>query len=123
MSAWEIVSGDTSRQEIPIRDYKGELVTDLASASEIKFQVKEEKKESGSPLISKDLVDGIEVDQPSEGYLRITLVPSDSAGIRPSERYVMAVEVKWSADRIHEYELEIDGKLTDRFVVRAGIIE
>jgi hypothetical protein len=122
MKAWTVIRGNTSQQEIPIKDKKGVLVDDLADATEIKFQVKEEKKESGSPLISKDLVDGIEVDQPSEGYLRITLAPSDSAGIRPSERYVMALQIKWLDVESYETKLRINGELTDKFIVKAGII-
>lgn len=122
MKAWIVIRGNTSQQEIPIKDKKGVLVPDLASAIAIKFQVKEERKESVSALISKDLVDGIEVDQPSEGYLRITLAPSDSQGIRPSERYVMALQIEWAGDDKYEVKLKINGKKTDKFIVEAGII-
>lgn len=123
MRAWTVIRGNTSQQEIPIKDKKGVLVTDLASATEIKFQVKEGRRNQESPLISKSKGDGIEVDQPSPGYLRITLVPSDSAGIRPSERYVMALQIKWVEDvESYETRLRINGELTDKFVVKAGII-
>lgn len=122
MTAWRIIQGNTYKQEIPIEDEKGVLVTDLASADTIKFQVKEKKEESESPLISKSKDSGIEVNQPEVGYLRITLVPSDTQDVRPSERYFMAVQVKWSEAKIYEYKLKIDGELTDKFTVRAGII-
>jgi len=121
MKAWIVVKGNTSQQEIPIKDKKGVLVPDLASAIDIKFQVKEEKKESMSPLISKDLVIGIEVDQPLEGWLRITLLPSDT-NIRPSERYVMALQIEWAGDDKYEVKLTISGQKTSKFVVEAGVI-
>lgn len=122
MKAWIVVAGNTSQQEIPIRDKKGELVDDLASAVAIKFQVKEKKEESEPPLISKDLVIGIEINQPSLGYLRITLLPSDT-NIRPSERYVMALQIEWSGDDEYEVKLTIGGQKTSKFVVEEGIIE
>lgn len=122
MTAWIVVAGNKTFQEIPIEDYKGDLVTDLASATEIKFQVKEKKEESESPLISKSKDNGIEVDQPEVGYLRITLDSSDTQDVHPSERYFMAVQVKWSEAKIYEYKLRIGGELTNKFIVRAGII-
>lgn len=121
MKAWIVIKGNTSQQEIPIKNKKGVLVPDLASAIDIKFQVKEKRKEAESPLIAKDLVAGIEVDQPLEGWLRITLSPSDT-NIRPTDLYVMALQIEWAGDDKYEVKLKINGKKTDKFIVEAGII-
>lgn len=119
--AWVVIKGNTSQQEIPIKNKKGELVDDLASASSIRFQVKEEREGSAPALISKSLENGIEVDQPSLGFLTITLLPSDTS-IRPSDLYVMALQIEWEGDDKYEIKLKINGNETDRFIVKAGVI-
>ena len=52
--------------------------------------------------IGKTKGDGIEVNVPSEGYLRITLLPADT-GIAVRE-YFMALQLKWSDDEVYEWK-------------------
>jgi len=121
MNAWVVREGNTSQQDFEIQDKNGNAVTDLASAASIKFQVKEKGKEKGSPLISKKVGDGIEIDTPIVGSLRITLLPSDTA-IRVGERYVMGCEINWGSDENYEVYVFLNGKETNQFVVKRNVI-
>lgn len=121
MNAWIVKKGNTSQQDFEIQDKHGNAVTDLASAVSIKFQVKELGEEEGSPLISKTELDGIEVDTPTVGCLRITLLPSDT-GIRVGERYVMGCEIEWGSDEKYEVYMYLNGKETNKFIVKEGVV-
>lgn len=121
MKEWIVKKGNTSIQNIPVKDKNGDLVEDLASTTEIKFQVKENKADV-TPKISKTkgVAGGIEVDTPSTGYVRITLKPSDT-NITVRE-YFMALEVKWSDVLLYETIIEIEGVETDVFRIREHMI-
>ncbi|MBA7659174.1 hypothetical protein ES703_67147 [subsurface metagenome] len=121
MNAWIVKTGNTSQQDFEIQDKNGKAVIDLASAVFIKFQVKRKGEEKGSPIISKVLGDGIEVDTPTLGCLRITLLPSDTS-IRPGERYIMGCEINWGSDENYEVFMFLNGKETNQFVVVESVI-
>ena len=121
MNAWIVKTGNTSQQDFEIQNKYGVAVKDLASAASIRFQVKERGKEKGSPIISKSLGDGIEVDTPTLGCLQITLLPSDTA-IRPGERYVMGCGVEWGSDEKYEVYMYLNGKETNKFIVEGNVV-
>jgi hypothetical protein len=118
---WEVIKGNSSVQDIPVYDKDDVLLTNLSSATEIKFQVKGSELEGISALIEKTDGDGIQVDIPSEGYLRITINPADTVDLDERE-YFMALQIKWSATTIYETILKIDGVQTKTFKVKKGII-
>lgn len=120
MIAWIVKKGNTSVQVLEVRDKDDNVVTNLSSATSIKFQVKEEEDETS--LISKTAGSGIEVDTPTQGSLRITILPTDTASLRSTDRYMMACEIEWSSTEKYEVYLYISGKETDRFVVEEHII-
>ena len=119
MSEWRVKKGNTSIQDILVKDRDNVTVTNLATASGIKFQVKEKKQ--NSKKIEKTKADGIAVDTPTTGYLRITLKPSDTA-ITP-KRYVMGLEITWSANEIYETRIYIDDNETYDFVIEQDTIQ
>jgi len=119
---WNIIRGNTSIQDIAIRDSDGVLVTNLAAAVEIRFEVKDE--EEGVALISKTAASagGIDVDTPSQGYLRITIDPADTFTLNPGN-YYMALQIMWSSALIYELKFrDSAGIETDRFVIEQDII-
>jgi len=119
---WKIIRGNTSIQDIAVRDKDGALVTNLAAAVEIKFAVKE--TEEGAELITKTAASagGIDVDTPSQGYLRITIDPADTFHIDPA-RYYMALQIMWSSVLIYELKFrDANGVETDRFEIEQDII-
>jgi len=120
MKQWIVKKGNTSVQDIPIYDKNGDLVTNLASVTAIKFQVKEGKEDT-TPKISKTLGSGIEVNTPSSGYVRITLIPTDTA-IDVGD-YYMALQITWSSTDEYETVLEIEGKETEGFRIKQDTIQ
>jgi len=119
MSKWKVKRGNTAIQDIEIQDKDGVTVTNLNEATEIKFQVKESKTALYSK-IEKTKGDGIEVDVPNTGWLRLTLLPEDT--ILVIKEYVMALQIKWTADEIWEIDLEINDEVTDVFEIVQDII-
>lgn len=121
MSAWRVLQGNTSIQDITVKDKDGALVTNLADAESIIFQVKE-KRSDETPKITKTKDDGIEVLADGDlGKLRITLNPADTEEMKPV-RYLMALQIKWSATLIYEIILSFDGEPTVWFQVCQDII-
>jgi hypothetical protein len=119
MGNWEVKKGKTSVQEIPICDRKGVLLQNLIAATAIKFQVKE-KKSDATPKISKTVGNGIAVDVPSKGYLRIDLTPTDT-NLQLGD-YFMALQIEWSKDEIYEIVLEIENEETEIFRIIEAMI-
>ena len=119
MSEWRVKKGNTSIQDILVKDRDGNTVTNLAATTSIKFQVKPRK--ANSVLIEKTKGAGIEVDTPTTGYLRITLKPSDTDN--NPKRYTMAIEAVWSADNKYETRIYIDDNETYDFVIEQDTIK
>jgi len=119
MSNWIVKKGNTSIQEILIQDKDGNNVINLATAIYIKFQVKQTKTTT-TVLIEKTMLDGIAVDAPSEGYLRITLKPTDT-NLTP-KKYYMGLEIKWSDTLLYEVTMVADGTETETFEVEQDIV-
>lgn len=117
MYFWEIVKGNTEVEEIPLYDNQGELVTNLSLASAVKFQIKTER--TGTPLVSKSLGDGIEVDQPEPGYIRLTLSATDT-DLDPGF-YVIGLQIEWN-DEIKEIEFLINNQKTRRLRILQDVV-
>ncbi len=113
ISIWEVIRGNTTIRDIPIYDKKGVLVQDLADAEKIHFHVCKNRECSG--IIQKEKDDGIEVNIPETGYLRITLLPVDTK--IPPLKYYVALQIKWSETRIYECIIKVDGQKTDRLEI------
>lgn len=119
MSAWRVKQQNTSIQVIEVKDRDDDLVTDMGDCTSITFQVKERK--SNSVLITKTVGAGVSVDDPSTGYLTITLLPTDTD--IDDKKYVMALELIWSPTVKYEARLYIDGNETYEFVIEKQTIE
>ncbi len=120
MSNWRVKQNNTSSQVIEVKDKDDALVTDMGSCSSITFQVKERR--SNSVVITRTIGAGsIVVDSPSTGYLTVTLLPTDT-NIDP-KKYVMALELVWSATLRYEARLYIDGNETYDFIIEKQTIE
>lgn len=119
MNRWRVKKGNTSVQEIEVRDKDNQLVANLADATDIKFQVKE-KPEDLTPMIEKTKDEGIAVDTPNTGWLRITLLPSDTD--IEGQVYFMALEIIWSPDEKYETRLYVNNGESDKFEIEENHI-
>lgn len=122
MAGWNVIKGNSSIQDIPIRDKNGDLLTDLAAATDIVFQVKTTKTAATAMIEKTAPAGGIEVDTPSTGYLRLTINPADTVN-EARGRYKMALQIKWSATKIYEVDLKINNLKTDEFVIKQDTIQ
>jgi len=122
MKFWTVKKGNKSVRDILIKDKDGNTVTNLDAATEIKFQIKE-KKEDAVALVAKTKGAGIEVNTPSEGYLRITLLPNDTGVLLDQGDYFMALQIKWSATDIYEVRIKIAGIVSENFRITQDIIQ
>jgi len=122
MSKWRVKKGNASIQDIPIYDRDGALLTKakLASATEIIFQVKA-TRDAASAVIEKKLSDAeIEINAPSDGWIRISLLPADTN--IAEDYYVMALEITFSETEKYEAILKIDDMETDTFQIEEQVI-
>lgn len=119
MGEWLVKKGNTSIQDIPIKDKDDVLVQNLASATSIRFQVKTTRLAS-TVIFEKTVSNGIQVNTPNLGYLRITLTPTDTD--IPVGRYVMALEIVWSPTLKYETRIEVDGRKTEVFRIEQDAV-
>ena len=117
---WRVKRGSASIQDIAVKDRDGNLVTNLDTASTIVFQIKTSRT-AASALIEKTKGAGIEVDTPSQGYLRITLTATDTA--QTIDDYYMALEIDWGSGVKYECILKISGVETEAFEIRQDTIQ
>lgn len=117
MSEWIIKKGNTAVQDIPIRDEDGDLVTNLAAATEIKFQIK--TLETGAALVERTDVVGIQVDTPDVGYLRLTLTATNTN--LPPRLYYMGLQITWGVE-VREVILMVDDLETERLRIIQDVV-
>ena len=75
---WQIIRGNTTVRDIPVYDKNGALVQNLDDAEEIYLHVLKERNRECNAIIQKNKSNGIEINVPEIGYLRITLLPSET---------------------------------------------
>jgi len=122
MESWIIKKGNKSVRDILIKDKDGNTVTNLADATEIKFQIKKNKTDVAA-LVEKTKGDGIEVLTGDDlGKLRITLLPVDTGTTLSVGDHFMALQIKWAATDIWEVNITIGGTKTERLRIRQDII-
>lgn len=108
----KIKKGNTFILEVPIYDRNGALVTTLAAATTIKFQLK--ASQEGTAIVEKTVGAGIVVDQPETGYVQITLDPADTA--QTPKKYIFGIEPVWTG-AVYEVFTKIDGSWDDEIEI------
>lgn len=97
----DVLKGNTVALRVLVKDQSRAVVTNLATATQIRYMVKVNKTDlDATALISKVLADGILVDTPSTGYIRIPLSSADmniAVGT-----YVQGLQLEWAGPVIQE---------------------
>lgn len=119
MNFWKIKRGNSSIQEIPIYNSRGFLIEDLDDVSTATFVIKE-KRDDDTALVTKTKGAGIQLDEPSPGYVKITLDPADT-NLWP-KKYFMALELLWLSGLKYEVIFKIDGQETEMMEILPQII-
>lgn len=113
--------GNTTTLQITVTDADGNLVTNLSTATAVKFMMKKSNKDPDSEaVVSKSLADGITVDDPSTGIVSVALTSSD-LDITP-QPYYAALQLEFGAT-INEIDLTEDSEDIDQIVIFQDIIE
>ena len=118
--SWKVKKGNTSIQDILVKDRDGDTVITLATATEIKLHIKTSETAAVASITKLKTTGGIVVDTPSTGYLRITLLQADTA--LTVAKYVMAIEIIWSDTSKYECRIYIDNKETKTFEIEQDIV-
>jgi len=107
--------------KVLVKDSEGTIISDLATATFVKFMVKETKTTpNAEAIITKSIGDGLTIDDPSTGYIKVVLTSVDtniSIGY-----YVMAIQIEYSPTNIQEINLSEEGSTTDAFEIYQDII-
>ena len=115
----KVKQGNTCVLQALIKDADGNTVTTLAQATEVLFKVID--RSSRVVKISKSLSDGIVVNSPSTGYIRVTLEPTDTEDL-VATMYLMGLQIKWSDTIIYEVDLSFSGKVTEYFELNDDVV-
>jgi hypothetical protein len=51
----------------------------------------------------------------------LTLLRSDTKDL-PAKLYYIALQIKWSAGKVYEVDLNVDGQVTDRFKLEQDVV-
>lgn len=115
-----VKKGNREIYDVALTDDDGDLLTDLASASAVKFHVKE-TAETATIKINKSIGSGIEINTPAIGYVRITFYPADTSSLDVKE-YVMGLQVEYSSTNHKEVDLRVKGEVTDVFEIEQDVV-
>jgi hypothetical protein len=116
--------GNTTFLGVAATDSDGNIITTLATANDIKFQLKETK--AGSAKISKDLSDGVTADRDKNnnvvvGSIRVVLTASDIDSLTPGTNYFISVQAEWT-NNIQEIWLTEDSQILEYITVKEDVI-
>ena len=111
-----IKKGNSATLTVAVRDGNKELIDNLSSATAILFMVKTSKTDPDiDAIISKSVGAGVTVDDPSTGYVKIELLPTDTD--QTINSYYMALQIEWGAASHYEIDLS-----DETFVITQDII-
>jgi len=121
----QIKKGNYTILEIGIKDENNKYITDLSTATEIYYMIKENQADTNiDALVTKTKTDGgIIIDTPSTGFCRIILNAGDTENIEPGFKY-HGFQIKYSNDDIKEIWIKSENSnvFDDRIEILQDII-
>lgn len=108
----QIKKGNQVIMEIGIKDINNDLITDLNTATEIKYMIKTEATDADiDALVTVTLTaGGIVIDTPEIGYVQVTIDAPDTESLDPGNKY-HALQIEYSSDNIQEINFEKGNRL------------
>jgi hypothetical protein len=99
----KVKKGNRLRFDIKCTDENGDALTNLSSATAVRFDMKTAKDTTAS-LVTKTLgATDLSIDTPTTGYIRITLSPTDTA--QSVSTYNIGLELQFGASNVQEITL------------------
>jgi hypothetical protein len=93
----------------------GATITDLASATAIKFQIIDSE---GTAVISKTLTDGITRNSPVTGDITITILSTDYTALTQEGDYYIAVQIEYSDTDKREVLITENGRPIETIYIK-----
>lgn len=116
----KIKRGNSANLEIACYDRAGDILTNLAATSEVKFQVKRRETQT-VPDISKTKAIGVAVNSPDTGWVTVSLTPTDTA--LEIALYYMALQLEFAGGEKYECRIFVNNKETERLQIVQDIIQ
>lgn len=120
----EIKKGNTGIFDFALKDGDGVIISTLASAQTVVFQLKD--SDTGTVLIEKDLNDGVTVDRDKNnnvvtGSVRVEISASETNGLTADSELSMALEVTW-ANNTQEVYIKESTCIVDALTINQDIV-
>lgn len=110
-------------KDLALTDEDGMPILNLSNAIAIKFMVKLNREDLDSEaLMSKNLIDGIEINVPVMGSLRLTIESGDFSMVTPGVVYHCAIQIEWSTDIKDEVDLSYNDIISDEIKFLQDVI-
>jgi len=91
----KIKIGDTIELLFLIKESTGSIVQNLSSATAVRFMVKVNETDTNlQAVISKTLGDGITIDTPTIGNVKVSLSATNTTLL--ASQYFMALQIEWA---------------------------
>lgn len=112
---------DSATLVFPVKDTDGNLITNLATATAIKFMVKDSRDDLDiAALISKSLGSGVTANSPTVGYITVQLDATDTSAVVGIKYF--GVQIEYSATNIKELFVKYNGQTTNQIEFVQGVI-
>ena len=109
--------------EAPVVDQDGNIVTNLATASNIYYMIKRKKTDADiDALVTKSVGSGVTVNSPIIGTLSIQINSPDTASIVPAT-YYHAIQIVYTPNNKQELYLYENGKQNDTITFIQDVIK
>ncbi len=111
-----IKKGNSVTLTIPITDTDGVAITDLASTTDIYFQVKINKSDVDNLAVINKTKADMTINDPITGTLKIILTSTDTD--IPVGNYYFALELEYSASNKNEIDFDSDIFIVEQDTIR-----
>ena len=118
----ELKIGNYYKLIVAAKDQNGVTISNLSTVSAVKYMLKKNKLDADTDaIVTKDLLDGLSVDDPVTGSISVELVADDTIDVDPGD-YFQAIQVEYSDDNQQEIKIKENGKVIDHITLIQDII-
>ena len=115
-----VIKGNYKSFCILLKNSDNEVVTDLSSAVDILFLVKNKKTDADEDAVISKSKDDMSLNDPSTGYIKVSVTSADTS-IDPGSYYV-GLQVNYSSTEKIEIGLFEDGRETGTFAIIQDVV-
>lgn len=107
---------------VPLVDQTGAVITNLPSATDVRFMVKKKKTDLDvNAIVSKNIGNGVAIDTPVQGTVEITFDSQDTSTVAVGQ-YYMGLQIQYSPTNYIEVFLNENGARSDIFYIDQDVV-